>query len=106
MVATPAEEPKETPEVILAQTSSGSSKAVKALKMAIFGLVFSAAGFAAGLGVNVRDTVKGYIGEVDSNNPVGIMAAIRILADIDTQCRESKERTAKVLQILEKQYEK
>lgn len=108
MLAAPIiEEPggkEAAPEVIPAQTLR-SGKAVKALKIGIFCLVSSAVGFAAGLGVNVREVAKGYIEEFDGNHPVGIMAAIRVLADIDTQCRESNANTQEILQILKKQQE-
>lgn len=109
MIAAPIiEEPggkEAAPEVIPAADALISGKAVKALKMAVFGLVIGAVGFAAGLGVNVREVAKGYIEEFDGNHPAGIMAAIRVLADIDTQCRESNANTREILNVLKEQQE-
>lgn len=81
----------------LPEISSG--RGIKAVKMAVFGAVFALIGFCAGLGVNVREVVKDYIKEADGDWRV--VALLKVMADIDKQCRESNERTGRILEKIE-----
>lgn len=75
------------------------SRGIKALKMGIFAAVFAAAGFMAGLGVNVKKVAGEYLKEADGDWKV--IALLNVMSDIDKQCRESHEKMEEILKRLD-----